>query len=525
MRLLARLFLLVCLTLGPVQLAHAHAQLLATDPAQDTVLETAPPQIVLQFNEPVNPLAIRLIAADGTTRDLTQATVGGAETTVALPAGLDIGTHVLSWRVVSADGHPISGSLVFSIGVASTAAAEPTGDTSVSVILWGGKALLFLAMFIGIGGAAFRAIAPSPPLARRAALLFSAAGIVLAPLTLGLQGLDALGLPLVAFFNGDAWSAALSTSYWPTAIAAALAFACAVTALWLPPGGVASIIGLAPAALAALALALSGHASAASPQWLTRPAVFLHIAGILFWVGALLPLWTLLANPAEKSNPALAVFSKSIPFAVAPLLVSGLVLALVQMGPPGPNWLTPYGFILGAKLGLLALLFGLALWNRLWLTVPALAGDALARRRLRRSITWEMAVIVIILALVAGWRFTPPPRALPAPVAVETPLDVHLMDDITMAMVTMTPGTAGPVSLDIMLTDLEMAPIAAQAVSVIASSSALGIEPIRQDAHDLGGVWRVENISLPVSGTWQLEIEMRITRFQLVRLKGDIEIP
>ena len=39
-----------------------------------------------------------------------------------------------------------------------------------------------------------------------------------------------------------------------------------------------------------LALALSGHASNAAPQWLTRPSVFVHVVCVAFWVGALLPL-------------------------------------------------------------------------------------------------------------------------------------------------------------------------------------------------------------------------------------------
>ena len=39
-----------------------------------------------------------------------------------------------------------------------------------------------------------------------------------------------------------------------------------------------------------VALALSGHASNAAPQWLTRPSVFVHVVCVTFWVGALLPL-------------------------------------------------------------------------------------------------------------------------------------------------------------------------------------------------------------------------------------------
>lgn len=526
LRLLAGLLLL--LVLLPAEGAFAHAQLLSTTPLDNAVVDAAPDAIEFTFNEPVTPLAIRLIRPDGGALDLTGQSKGGATATISLPADMATGTHVLSWRVVSADGHPIAGSLVFSIGrVSGGVDANMASDGAVSTSLWAGKALLFVAMFAGIGGAAFGVLAPLPPQGRRIALGLTVLGIAIAPITLGLQGLDALGLSLLSFFDGSAWGAGLSTSYGATATAAAVAFAWAAGALKMPPGRVPTSLGVAAAALAALSLALSGHASAASPQWLTRPAVFLHIAGVLFWAGALLPLWLLLRDGTEQAGRALASFSKSIPFAVAPLVLSGLILAIVQMGAPGPQWATPYGFILAGKLLLLFILFGLAVWNRHWLTEPALAGNAAALQRLRRSIGWEMVLIVAILALVAGWRFTPPPRALvdmPAPQAAE-PIMEHLIDGNTMAMVTISPGSAGPVTIEVMVSDIEHVPKDVLGVTVIASSPQLGVEPIHRAATEADGIWRVEDLTIPVAGAWQLETEIRISRFELARPGGEVLIP
>lgn len=520
--------LLLVLAIAPVQAAFAHAQLLSTSPTDNAILDLAPEVIDLVFNEPVSPLAIRLIQPDGTAIDLTAETVGGAATSIALPPELKTGTHVLSWRVVSADGHPIAGSLLFSIGeVSGSVEAIVAGDATVSVSLWVAKALMFSAMFVGIGGAAFGALATLPKTAQTISLGLAAAGILIAPMTLGLQGLDALGLSLSSFFSGDPWNTGLSTSYGATAIAAAIAFACAFGSLKVPAGHVSIALSLAAATLAALSLALSGHASAASPQWITRPAVFVHIAGVLFWVGALLPLWFLLPDGSERSNRALVRFSKGIPFAVAPLVVSGLALAVIQLGSPGPQWVTPYGFILGSKLLLLAILFGLALWNRRWLTEPALAGDATSRERLRRSIGWEMVLVTIILALVAGWRFTPPPRSLsdmPPAIAAE-PIMEHLIDEKTMAMVTISPGTAGPVSIEIMVSDTEHVPKEVIGVTVNLSNPELGVEPIHREATETNGVWRVDDFAIPVAGIWHVETEIRISRFELARPRGDILIP
>ena len=50
---------------------------------------------------------------------------------ITLPDDLPRGTQVVSYRVVSQDGHPVAGSLVFSIGVV-TGAATPAVDYPVS---------------------------------------------------------------------------------------------------------------------------------------------------------------------------------------------------------------------------------------------------------------------------------------------------------------------------------------------------------------------------------------------------------
>jgi len=525
-RLLAGLFLL--LAFAPVEGALAHAQLLSTSPVDNAIVDVAPDAVELTFNEPVTPLAIRLIAPGGTVLDLTEQSLGGATTTVSLPPDLKTGTHVLSWRVVSADGHPIAGSLLFSIGQPSGGVEiSAASDAIVSTALWATKTLMFIAMFVGIGGTAFGALAPLPAPGRTIALGLTAVGIIVAPMSLGLQGLDALGLSLSPFFDGSAWRAGLSTSYGATAIAVMIACALALGALNIPLGRTSVALGVAAAALAALSLALSGHASAASPQWLTRPAVFLHIAGVLFWVGALLPLWFLLREGTEAANRALAAFSNCIPFAVAPLIVSGLTLAVIQLGAPGPQWATPYGFILGSKLVLLAMLFGLALWNRRWLTGPALAVDAVARKRLRRSIGWEMALVAVILALVAGWRFTPPPRVLadrPEAIVAE-PIMEHLINGDTMAMLMIAPGSVGPISIEVSVYDIEHVPKDAIEVTIILSNPELGVEPIHRDATQADGIWRVDDLTIPVAGTWHVEAEIRISRFELVRARGEVLIP
>lgn len=505
--------------------ALAHAQLLSSSPAPDAVVERAPPMAQLTFNEPVTALVVTLIAPDGSRTDLLGGTTSGDAVTVTLPEGLGPGTYVLSWRVVSVDAHPIGGSLLFSVGSAGGHGAHmaENADQLVPGALWLSKLGLLAGLLFGIGGAVFNLVTPLPLAARRVALALTGIGLVAAPLSLGLHGLDALGRGLQDIVAPEPWLAGAATSYGMTVLMAAAALALGLLAL----AGRFHALGWLAWPLAAAALSLSGHAGAAEPQWLTRPMVFLHLSGLIFWVGALVPLAVQLRDRTPAADQALADFSSIIPLAVAPVVISGVTLALVQMGAPGPQWLTAYGFILAGKLTLLIGLFTLALWNRLRLTRPVLAGEPRARQRLGLSVRGEIVLVLLILGLVAAWRFTPPPRALAEVVAVTAtePLLLHLMEGEDMAMVTLDPGRSGSVTLDIALADLTGAPVAATAITGTVSSPALGIEPYRFEAVEIGGAWQVKGLELPLPGRWQLELEVRKSRFSQVRLMAEFALP
>ncbi len=521
---LAAPVLALLLLLAAALPAFAHAQLLSSTPAANAVLAQAPQTLTLVFNEPVSPLVISLIAPDGTATDLTEATTSGEMVNVHLPSGMNEGTHVLSWRVVSVDAHPIAGSLIFSLGNATgTAFVMAESSHATSILLWASKTVLFMGLFLGLGGAIFALAAPLPKDAKAIIMALNGLGLIAAPISLGLHGSDALGLDPTGLFNPAAWSAGYSTSYGLTAMLLLAGFALAFISLFR-----VSLLALIAWGLAAFALAISGHAGAAEPQWLTRGAVILHIGGIIFWAGALLPLFVWMREPGAEADKALAQFSRFIPFAVAPIIVSGGVLAFIQMGPPSASWITPYGMILAAKLGLLIALFGLALWNRFRLTQPALLGDSRARAQLRKSVLCEIVLVLVIFALAAGWRFTPPPRAIAAAevaqAALETPAYTHAMDEKIMAEIEVTPGRAGPVDIEINLMDMEGEIFEPMSVDLTLSAPDLGIEPIKIPANFRDGLWRVDGQTLPLPGLWELVLDIRIDRFTLARIGTDITI-
>lgn len=113
-----------------------------------------------------------------------------------------------------------------------------------------------------------------------------------------------------------------------------------------------------------------------------------------------------------------------------------------------------------------------------------------------------------------------PVAALPA-----DPIMEHFIDGATMAMVIMDPGSAGTVRLDTMVLDLEHSPRDAMSVAVIIASPELGIEPIRRDAIEADGMWTLEDLTIPIAGTWQVEVEIRLSRFELARPRGEIVVP
>ncbi len=97
------------------------------------------------------PLQARLFGPDGSVQD-TKASAQGPDLIVTLPDGLAHGTHALSWRVVSDDGHPVGGSHLFSIGFETG-----TPDAAPEALPWFAalaRGALTLALVLVLTGAA-----------------------------------------------------------------------------------------------------------------------------------------------------------------------------------------------------------------------------------------------------------------------------------------------------------------------------------------------------------------------------------
>lgn len=106
--------------------ANAHAELESTSPANGAQLDAAPKQVKLVFGEDILPQGTQLVAfsSDKTPVALANENVSGPNLTADWPASAPSGSYTVSYRVTSADGHPIDGTLKFSYGSAGASASS-----------------------------------------------------------------------------------------------------------------------------------------------------------------------------------------------------------------------------------------------------------------------------------------------------------------------------------------------------------------------------------------------------------------
>ncbi|WP_299970785.1 CopD family protein [uncultured Roseobacter sp.] len=170
--------------------------------------------------------------------------------------------------------------------------------------------------------------------------------------------------------------------------------------LWRARAG--RILAVVGACLASGSFALRGHALG-EPQMMLGALITLHILCLAFWVGAFAPL----VRATRRDPPAIAgalahEFGRRALWVVGLLVVAG-GLALVLLGAATPSALfSPYGQMFAIKLVLFAGVLTLAAVNKLKLTPALLASTPGTRRRFRRSIGFEVALVAGILVTTAA---------------------------------------------------------------------------------------------------------------------------
>lgn len=516
--LMQRLVILLLAVLLP-QTVLAHAQLRETEPAAHVLLDMEPAEVLLEFSEPVAPTAFRWFGPDGEVVE-GRAEARDRQIVVAAPEGLNEGTRLLSWRVVSADGHPIGGSLVFSVGRRSeppvAAARERVGIIAVAL-----RAAVFVGLALGAGGAGFAAIVLGRPLAGPTRVTQQAGSVaagLLALLSIGVQGLDLFDLPVLALLTLEPWRAGLQSPLAWSCLFVVLAGAAVILSGRIRRGAAAT--QLTAFGFGAGSIAIAGHALTADPAWLAQVLAFLHALALLFWIGALVPLLWLVPTP--QAGGILSRFSSVAIGAVGVLVVTGSGLAWLQSRSFGALAASDYGRLLGVKLVLFALLLALAAWNRLRLTSAVTAGAVRAVATMRSSIRMEICLAVLILIAAAGFRLTPPPRTVDVAVSG---IGLHLHDPAAMALVRVEPGSVGANEITIDLSNADGAPLAARGMEIFFSRSDGALEPIRVTAESVGGGrWSAPFVLLPLAGEWKISLRILVSDFEQITLTGSANL-
>lgn len=111
-------------------IAAAHTALSGSDPAADSSLKSPPTTITLTFTEDIDPTFVNVVlsGSDGQSWISGDPRVDGPRVITAVQQDLPpSGTYTVGYRVVSADGHPVSGSYTFSMsGVPGKASPAST---------------------------------------------------------------------------------------------------------------------------------------------------------------------------------------------------------------------------------------------------------------------------------------------------------------------------------------------------------------------------------------------------------------
>lgn len=376
--------------------ASAHAALTGSDPQDGAVVATAPEQVTLTFSEQVavGKGSIRILDPDGKRADTEAApldlhTGSTVKYGVALHTGLPDGTYTVAWQAVSADSHPVSGAFTFSIGAPSeTTVALPDDEAGGGLVgaLYGIARYAAYAGFIVLaGGAAFvlacwQRGAGARPLQRlvvRGWLTLTAATLVMLLLRNPYTGSG----KLADAFDLDGLKAVLDTKPGAALVSRLLLLGASALFIAVMFGAYAkredarekkdltfglALGGAVIAAGIAGTWALAEHASTGIQPGIAMPVDVLHLLAVAAWLGGLTALLVALYRTPDITTAAVRRFSRIAFVSVLVLTATGIYQSWRQVGSWSALTGTGYGQLLLVKVGLVAVLVGVAWISRRW---------------------------------------------------------------------------------------------------------------------------------------------------------------
>ncbi|MFJ9004876.1 copper resistance CopC/CopD family protein [Streptomyces canus] len=394
---------LLLTTAGP---ASAHAALTGSDPQQGVVVDKAPDQVSLTFSEKVALSNDSLRVLDPKGKAVQQGKpfeVGGTTYGIKVHSGLPDGTYTVTYQVVSADSHPVAGAYTFSVGAPSTTSVSVSGDTAGGGVvgwLYGfGRYMSYAGFIVLVGGAAFvlgcwqrgAGVKPMQRLVVGGWLTLTSATLLLLLLRGSYTGSGKVG----DVFDLDLLGNVLQTKAGAALVSRLLLLAAAALFISVLFGAYdkredeekrdltfgLAIGGTVVAAGLAASWAMAEHASVGIQAGIAMPVDVIHLLAVATWLGGLTALLVALyRSDAPIESAAVRRFSHVAFGSVVALVATGVYQSWRQLGSWSAFTGTRYGQLLLVKIGLVALLVGIAFISRRW---TAQLADTLVRQNKR----------------------------------------------------------------------------------------------------------------------------------------------
>jgi copper transport protein len=607
--------------------ASAHAALTASDPGDGAVVATAPAQVTLSFSEQVamGDDSIRVLDPRGKRVDTGELRDMCSGTTIrygtALHSGLPDGTYTVAWQAVSADSHPVAGAFTFSIGAPSaTQVALPTqqaGGGPVGLAYGIARYAAYAGFTVLVGGAAFVLVCwrrgaaerPMQKLVVRAWVTLTVATLAMLMLRTPYTGSG----KLADAFDLGGLRAVLETKTGASLVSRLLLLGAAALFIAVLFGVYArrqqaaatdrgagdaedttdvlfglGIGGGVVAAGIAATWALSEHASTGVQPLVAMPVDILHMLAVAAWLGGLAALLVALHKVPGIEREAVRRFSRVAFASVVVLSVTGVYQSWRQLGSWSALTGTSYGRLLLLKVGLVAVLLGIAYVSRKWTarlaervaprdvsreTQPVGAAKAgggaaaedprraaqLARQQaaresarqkqmrdadpdrtgLRRSVLAEAAVAVALLAVTTVLTSTEPGRAAeleagrgaPATavpdraVKITLPFDTGGRNGKGSVRFQLDPGRVGANTLHLWAESPDGQPLDLPEIKVAFTLSAKEIGPLPVVPERAApGHWTASGVQLPLAGEWLIEVTVRTSEIDQTTVQKNVKI-
>jgi copper transport protein len=354
---------------------YAHAQLVQSDPAPESVFASPPVAVTLLFTEAVTPAGTGIKVFSPAGNQVASAAHSSGSVLMAAVDSAEVGTYVVSWQVYSSDTHPSRGAFRFVVGRPSPnpysalltageiGTATPLGLVVQALSRW----VHFMGFALAFGVVGYQA------LIHRKDGFSRLVGIGVA-LLVAAEPLALLGQLASLSFDGDTTLAVLGSGFGRLL---GLRLGAALLA-WTLMGVGRSSPMLAVGFVVALLDGASAHAIAGLPG-AGQALVAVHVAAMGLWVGGLAAF----IRVRDRRFGRYAAWTLGI------AVVSGLLLAFAHTGFGVALVTTDYGRVLLIKV---------------LIVVAALLTVTLRRPRL------ELGALVAIVAAAAVLAALPPPR-------------------------------------------------------------------------------------------------------------------